>query len=215
MSDEIDVDEVIAEAKEDYSLEDSLNQSSRRSDTITVFTDEVTGEKLGFARDEDEMNIFGVKVGTKRIREGVLGEVDALDPKGDAAKIKRLTAEADALRKQLKATSFTFNLRAVPSIVERDCARKAKQDVGITGKGIPDAKEEDFNEAKTARVLSQVVASYIDHRKGVKVGLLSFEGAKHFGHLLPDFEFLRLTMAVSKIQYKRAIDESVTDEASF
>lgn len=210
-----EVEDVVTEAKAGFDLETRLQRRTMRDDTITIFTDEVAGEKLGFAKDVDEKNIFGVVTGKKRSRSGVLGRIDELDPEKDAAAIKKLQKEAAALRAQLKATSIDFKLRAVPTIVIDDCRRKAKIDTGIKGKGIPEDKEEDFNKSHTAHVLTQVVSSYTDAESGTTSGILTLKDAKALGSYLPPYEFLRLNTTVSNLQYKNSIDESVTAQADF
>lgn len=218
MSDE--VDEVVADAKTNYDPEARLRNLSRRNGKITIFTDEPTGDKLGYAKDEDEISILGIKVGTKRVRSGVLGEIDKLESvvnpdDGQKKKLRALQKESATLLGALRATAYKFEFRAVPTVIADDVRREAKQKLEIKGKGIPEALEERYGNVSTALLLAATVTSFTDVEAGVTLDRITYEHAAALKNFLPPYEYLRLNRKLGEIQYKNGIDETVTDQADF
>ena len=219
---EVDVKEVVKEAKTTYDFEARLAGRPMRAEKITLYTDEPTGNKLGYAKDVETRSVLGIKSGTERARAGVLGEIDELEALSagaptpeQAKKLKALRKEADALKATLKATSFNIKLRAVPPLIAGSYSRKVRKDLGIKGKGIPEDKEEDFRALSMAYLLADTIVSYEDVREGVVLDKITVENAKTMKAYLPPFEYARLDMLLGNLQFKNSIDESVTDKANF
>lgn len=222
---EQEVEQIATEAKEGFDLEATLNDRAFRTASITVFTDEVTGEKLEEVEQaiaklvgapesltllQDAAEKFGLADAAKALRDIHDGLAESANPKI----LKRLEAERDELKKEMGKTALTFELRAVPTLIIKDARRKAKAELGIVGKGIPEASLEQFEERATAHVLSNVVRQYTNASGAVNKGLTSLQ-AGFLGDTLPEAEFHRLTLKLNEIQFKNVIGESVTASADF
>lgn len=215
-----EVDGIIAEAKTDYDLIDRLRKRGMRTATIKLYTDEITGDLLGTAHDEPVNNILGIPVSSKRVREGVLGEIDELESvinpnDGQKKRLKALHAEAKKLRATLEATSIIFKLRAVPQIIVDSVRRETKQALKIKGKNIPEDREEEFIQKNNALLLSKIIESFTDTEAGITQNGISVEWAEGLKEYLPPYEYVRLNVKLNEIQFKNALSEGVTDQADF
>lgn len=210
-----EVDEIAKEAKSGFNLISRLQNIPQNTAIVTIYTDNVAGRELGYAKTvPDELNQYGVVITPEhRERAGVLGEIDS-DDGSDDAKSAALDKKAAALRKKLARTSLVFNLRAVPTIIIRDATRKTKQSLGIKGKNIPEDKQEEWGAAYSAHILASVVQSFTDTESG-ETNPLTFEGAKALRDFLPTAEYDRLDGAIVDLQFRNSIDESATAEADF
>lgn len=220
MSDDIETEirEIVKVAKDSFKPAEHLQGRGYRTDTLTLYTDEVTADELGHAEDiPAEKNMLGITVkDAYRSREGVLGELDVLDPEVAATKkeYKALEKRAAELRAKLKATAYTLKMSAVPEVVIEKARRDARKTLGIKGKPSED-QQEDYNQAVNAHVQAAVIQSYIVHEEFIEVDGLDFEGAVAFRHFFPPSEYLRLLKKVGELQFKQSITESAVGDADF
>lgn len=231
MSDDIDADPeitaVVEEARENYSLEDRLRNRGMRTKTIGVYTDEPTAEK--HLEIENKINLLNrgataVQMMIEAAREAGLNDAaEALqpvlekivtDPEYRAEEIAALEAERNALANELRSTALVFHLRAVPELIIKDSRRQAKKKLGITGKNVPEAQDEIFDDYVTGFILSAVTEHYVDNVDG-SVHNLDPDNARFLADLLPRGEYLKLTGALQEVQFKNVISQSVTDQADF
>lgn len=219
--------ETIVEAKATFNLADTLRGRGFRTGSITVYTDEILGEKhfdleAELKKVKDSTSSLGILLDAA----GELGLTDAalaLQPLFDAAllsgvdaaKVAEIEAQLAPIKAELEATSFTFNLRAVPPIVVKDARRRAKKSLGIIGKNISENLEEEFLEYASAYVLSSMVTSYVQHASGITIDNLSDSDARDLGDLLPEGEFARLSAKVNDIQFKTVVGANVTETPDF
>lgn len=212
---EVNKQEVAEQAKSSFNLVSRLQNIPQNTATITIYTDNVAGRELGYAKTvPDEKNEYGIIVTAEhRERAGILGEIDG-DDGSDNERSAALDKKAAELRKKLDETSLVFNLRAVPTIIIRDAVRKTKQRLEIKGKNIPEDKQEDWGAAYSAHILASVVESYTDTLSG-ETHPLTYEDARALRDFLPVTEYDRLDEAIVKLQFENSIDESATAEADF
>lgn len=229
------VTEIAAEARSRMDLRERLMGITRREKTVTVFTNDELGRELGGAED---LYVPGtaLKSGERR-RWGVAGELDALAARADSltkqieagtlseedaepilSEMERdraiHTKRAKRLVEDLKKTSFSFTLRAVPEIVIKDARRQARQNLGITKKGT-EGREQEFADEFAAVLLTLSVASWVDHETGVESNSLSLDEAHALKELLPYGQFPRLDRAMAELSMESQIAESVTSDLDF
>lgn len=211
---EDEINETIEEARGSFNLTDRLMNRPMLHDVVTVFTDEVSGKKLGGS--EVITNQFGVPTSTRRW--GILGEIHELEQapeeERDTKAIAKLKREAKALHATLDKSALTFTLRALPEIVVKDLRRKSKKSLKIKG-AIPQERLEEFSEDFTARLLVDSVESFKDHESGETYSRISYNEARALDGFLPKSEYKKLDMALNDLQFKSQISEAVTADADF
>jgi hypothetical protein len=217
------------EAREGYSLFERLAESNHRTKTVTVYTDNALGAELGYAFDEED---FGIKTG-QRVRKGLIGELDELKERAaliaehgteeeaeaaileiEAAK-KSLVAKVKKIQKQMQASALVFTLQSVPELVIKDSKRKARKALGIKGKGIPEAQQEDYDSEYTCQLLAASVLSWEDKKVGKKFDSLSVEEAHGLQDLLPRGQFPLLDSAMVELSLEAAIANHAVDDVDF
>lgn len=209
---EEEIKEVAEEAREGFDLKGFLQARKFRTDTITLYTDEVAGVALGDARDEDK-TVFGTKIGTERVRYGLLGEIDALDPEEDAGKIAELKATAAELKATLEETSITLTLQSVPQIVNESATRHAKKALSIKGK-IPEDREDEYYAQRDSHLFSNIIKSASLPSGETKPKLTPSE-VGDLRSYLPSSEWTRLVMAITELQFKQAVGTAAVSDADF
>lgn len=236
---EQEINEIREEARDDFDLSRRLAGRAKREKPITVYSDAEAGEQLGYAVDEEELG--GIKTG-RRAREGVLGKLDALKEEGkqlakqieanaemelesDPADLERaqaipaemakLQAKADKLRERLKETSFTFTLQSLPEVIEKAVKRETRDALKIEGKGIPGARQEEYEREYEAQMLAKSTVRWTDHETGDQHEGLTIERARSFRRFLPRGQFDRLDRAIANLSFARVIANSATDDADF
>lgn len=209
---EEDIQEVAEEAREGFDLKGFLQSRTFRTDSIRLYTDEVAGTALGDARDEDK-TVFGTKIGTERIRYGILGEIDALDPEEDGEKIADLKAAAAELKATLEATAITLALQSVPQIVNESATRHAKKALGIKGK-VPEDREDDFYAHRDNHLFSNVIKS-VSLPSGETKPKLTPSEVGDLRSYLPSSEWTRLVVAITELQFKQAVGTAAVSDADF
>lgn len=223
------IDAIQDEAREGYSLFERLSESTHRTKTVTVYTNAALGAELGYALDEEDM---GIRTG-RRVRKGLLGELDEL--KERAARIaadgteeeaeaaideigkakKRLTAQVKKIQKQMQADALVFTLQSVPELVIKDARRKARKALGLKSKGIPEAQQEEYNDEYTCQLLSSSVVSWEDRKAGKTFHSLSVEEARNLQNLLPRGQFPLLDAAMVELSFEATIANAAVDDVDF
>lgn len=205
------IDDVVTEAKATFDLTARLQGRGLRTGEITLYLDEVNGEKLGHARDLK--NGIGMVVGREQV--GVLGEIDKLDEKSETYKkdLEWLSKERDELLSAIKASAITVLLRAVPPVIAKSHERQARKQLGLKGKPSED-EQNALNEVQLALLYVDTVTGIVD-AEGADGGKLDYVGAKALIDYLPTHQLLRLRDKVLDIQFGDVIDESVTSDSDF
>lgn len=205
-------EELRNEAAATFDLKARLQNRGLREGQITLYLDEEAGLELGSARDSK--NQLGITVG--RIQEGVLGEIDKLDPESEsyADDLVALEVKRDELIKRLEDSALIFKLRAVPPVIAKSAKRRAKETLNIKGK-VGEDRIEDFNESYLAHLLSDTIVSITDASTGAVQGKLSYDEAKMLRDYLPEQQYSRLDLKLAEIQFKDAVDESIASETDF
>ena len=204
-------DDIVTEAKAKFDLTERLRGRGLRTGEITLYLDEVNGEKLGWARPIK--NQLGITINTERV--GVLGEIDALDPKSETydADLERLSAERDAIIAEIKQSGITVHLRAVPPVIAKSHEREAKKRLNIKGK-TPEDQQNAVAEVQYALLYVDTVTGVTDS-EGADSGRLDYDGARALIDYLPTHQLLRLREKVLDIQFGDAIDESIQAQTDF
>lgn len=218
----------VEEAKANFDLVDKLRGRAMRQDSITVFTDEITGE----AHQKVELEISNLsetrarlslleeaaselKLTKAALALGKLIQEEEDSPSFDKERFDELTAERDELAREMKRTSLTFNLRAVPPIIVKGSQRETRKKLGIVRKGITDDQEEQYAEHLSAAVFAAMTTSYVDHETGAVVSKLTQEYAHALSDLLPESEAKRIAAKIDDLALKNVIGTSVIQSADF
>lgn len=231
----MDIEEVQGEARKTFDMRARLAGASRRTKVISVYTDDTAGEVLGSVEDE---KIGEYKTGRK-IRTGLIGELDEIKERATQAiglldeeaedyaertnEInEQLTTEAaevvekiTELREQMRKSSMTFTLQALPDIIVRDMRRKSKAALDIKGKNIPEDREDEYLLEYTAQMLSASTQQFVDHESGDTFSELSVEQAHNLRDFLPPGQFPRLDRAMVELSIEVAISNQATDSPDF
>lgn len=225
------------------------NRKGLRKGTVTIYLDEETGPKLGWATDLKD--VTGVIRG--RDRQGVMGELEisilARDSMADQYQTERALQDADesmttrqkadaektyqavlegfneriaGLEKQrddliaeLTGTALVFSLRAVPPVIQKNCRRKARETLGIEAKGVPADKIDDFNEAFTAHLMSEVIVSVTDNESGGVNTETTYADCIEYLEQLPPGQFARLDDALGRVQFTDSISREIEGQEDF
>ena len=225
----LDPEQVAEEARSSFGLSERLAGITKRTRTVTAYTDEIAGEALGGV---ETIYMPGTELVTGTRRWGVAGEQadlrdeiktllagEEVDEEQVASAKKRAAAlerKAKALRKTLEETALTFTLRAVPELVMKDSRRKAYRHLKLKSKGgLTDEQREDLGLEYLARVLSKMVVEWSDASTGEKHEYLPLEDARALqAHLLPE-EWGKIETTIDELQARKAIGDAATADADF
>ena len=206
--------------KKGFDLKERLKNRGLRKATITLYLDEEKGVEIGWARDKK--NELGAVVG--REREGIFGEIDALEEKrrkvdlkdkGLDSKIVELEAKRDEMLEELNKSAIVVNIRAVPPVIQRDCHRKTKVTLNLETKNIPDDMKEEFDIASTAHLMAVMIQRVTDNATGgVNEGIDYDEAIAMMEYLSPG-QFHRLDSKLGEVQFTDAISESIEGQEDF
>ena len=218
------IEKIAEEARDEFDLDAALDGRPMRSaEDFRVLTDEVTAEQLGWAEPIPD-RVTGMPVGFSR--RGVIGSIHRLraedeenvrqsKPREHEQEILDLLDEAEALRDKLNGSSITLELRAIPLIIKKDARRAAKAELKITGKGIPEAQEEDFVAEENAQILQRTLVAFTPAKSGVKVTEPTIKHARSFLTKLPESEIIRLKQKLADLNFTSVIGASATEDADF
>lgn len=204
---ETQVKEVVEEARGSFNLQDRLKGIARRTATVTVYTDEVLGEKHGKLKEE----IDSLRGLIKPI-EGVVLSQEVIDR--TEAEIAKWQPALDSARAELEKTAFVFSLKAVPPIAEKVITRDVRKSLGIKGQ-VPDDRIEEWVSLYNAHLVSQCTTSLEDLQSGTTITSISVDDALALEQQLPRYEYAKLKTKVDDLQLKNAIGELATDSADF
>lgn len=213
-----EVDTIVAEAKAGFGLRDRIKGRKLRTGKIVLFTDEEAGAELGSARTlDDKVELSGVVLKeATRVREGVLGEIDALGEHFSGGfhqeEFDRLCERRDELIATLKATSIELHIRAVPTVALEASDRFAVKQVG--GKRTEE-NAADYTRAQVGYLLEHAVTYIKDNASGDERASIVYDDALALREYLPRSEYARLDILLGRVQYANAVAESVTDSADF
>jgi vacuolar-type H+-ATPase subunit I/STV1 len=201
------IEEVVSEARATFNLKDRLQGLSKRTAEVTVYTDEVLGEKHAKLKTE----IDGLK-GLINPIEGVNLSQEVIDT--TEAEIAKYQPALDAARKELERTAMVFSLRAVPPIAEKVIARDVRKALGIKGK-VPEDRVEDWVEAYNARLLAQQIVGFEDRESGTISTSVTVDDALALEGFLPKYEYAKLKNVADDLQLRNTIGELAVDDADF
>lgn len=231
----MDIEGIQEEARKTFDMRARLAGATRRHKEVTVYTDDTAGAELGGVSDE----MAGEYKTGRKIRTGLIGQLDELRERTDqkialldeeaadyddkvaeitsalAAETAEITDGIGVLREKMHKTSMTFTLQALPDIVVRDMRRKSKAALDITGKGIPEGREEEYALEYTAQMLSASVGRWVDNAEGDTYRELTVEQAKDLRDFLPPGQFPRLDRAMVELSIEVQISNQATDSADF
>lgn len=231
--------DIANEAREGFDLRQRLAGANNLTKTVTVYTDAAIGAELGQAVDE----VIGENIRTgRRVRKGLIGELDELKDRAESLtrqmtaeeaaglepseslvaeaadiqkQVKTIGPKVSALRKKLDASAMIFTLRSLPDVIIRGVNRSTRQTLGIKGKGIPEARQEDYSLEYTAQMLAASVVSWKDNQSGESHTLLTVQQAHDLADYLPRGQFPRLDVAMAELHYDSQIADQSTDSADF
>jgi hypothetical protein len=231
--------------KKGFDLKARLKGRGLRKGSITLYLDELTGPELGWAYDlTNKLGFF-----VKRVRHGVLGELDnveELKAKTTAAydlasaaedlkpaektkltkeynsiiaafdaKINELESQRDDLVQEITHSGLTIAAQAVPTVIQKDCRRKAKATLEIKGKNIPEDLAEDFEMCEQAHLMAAMIQSITDNATGhVNLGA-TYEDAVDLMGMLPPGQFQRLDAMLGDLQFTDNISLSIESQEDF
>lgn len=223
------VDNIVETTKKGFDLRGRLKNRGLRKGSITLYLDEEKGAEIGWAQDVTDA--LGNVV--RRDRVGILGELDSLReareaasaltaPAGSAKAIKEIDAKIaaaqakyDELLAELKSTSITISMRAVPPVIQKDCRRLARQTLGIEEKSVPESMNEEFIISHTGHLMTKMFQTITDNETGAVNTQTDYEDAMALMDELPPGQYTRLDLMMGKIQFTDAISREIEAQEDF
>lgn len=208
--------EEVQEERKGFDLIDRLvNRPKRKPEVVDLYMNEELGSRLGYVGDR--INEFGIKVG--RIREGLIGELEAEHAKAEAADesvIDRLETELREIAQQIRKDSLTVTLQWIPPIAEELLEKESLEAIGLKADArVPEEREEEYKKAWLARALVATIVSVKDNSSGAVKDRLSIAEADAIGRYLPKEQAARLDLALGKLLHRDAISREALDSADF
>ncbi|MFF2388957.1 hypothetical protein [Agromyces sp. NPDC058104] len=209
---EQEIEEIVTESRDGYSLADRLRNRKLRQGSITVYTDELGGEALADAEAEvDRIRRAAREAIVDPETHEVIVPAVALDEKA-LSQAEDVVKELEA---QLDGSAISLKWQAVPPIVEQMNSKKAaRKFMGSKGK-IDPIDEPDVKRVARSGLLAKAVTRWRDHQEDRTFESMSFEEAEALQHLLPRQQWDRLWSAFSETQFTNAIAYAATDNADF
>ncbi|MDF2506260.1 MAG: hypothetical protein K0Q52_119 [Microbacterium sp.] len=215
-----EIQQIADNARDSFDLGTRLRGRSKRTKKVRVFTDEVTGERLGGHEMVEEINHLGLRMTKPRVW-GLMGDIIKLQatPKSaeeNAEQIAEMKKEVGALARTLEESALDIELRAIPRVVKKDAHRAAREALGISEKISPDhARYDDYVDEHDAQILVRTVVSIFDAeddqlRKGITV-----ENARALKELLPEWEYAKISRALNELLWQNSIAEKAVEDADF
>lgn len=229
-------EDIQEEARDGFDLVERLLSVSPRTKEVTIYTDVKAGAELGGAEDVKQGDIV-----MGRRRWGIRGRIDEISNEAQSLQSQReyltldgeaqdaLDARAAELEKEMKAltkrippllktltaTALVFTLRTLPDIIIRDARRKAKQNLDLKGKNIPEDRAEEYSLEYAAILLAESTSQWVDNKSGKVYHSLSIKQAHDLKDYLPAGEFDKLDRAMYKLSMESAIGKNATDDLDF
>lgn len=223
------VDTIQEEAREEYDLSARLAGITKLTDSVTAYTDEITGKELGGV---ETTYIPNTEIVTGRRRWGVVGDQDALREKIRAAleddattdeAVEALKAENAALEKKkaallkkLEKTAITLHLRALPELVVKSAKREAYRNLKLKPKGgLTPEQIEDVQEEFLAVILTYNVTSWTDAAVDRTFDSMTIRQARALKPHLRAEEWAKIERAIDELQSMKIVGDAATDSADF
>ena len=213
-----DIAALINDVREEFDLGEVLRGAPIRTKKVRVFTDSVTGERLGGQEVVLVPGDFGVP--RKELRTwGIVKDIADLsktkeDEKKNAKQIATLKQEARGLAEKLDETALVIELQSIPPVIKKDARRAAKVHLGIRGK-VSEAQEQEFIEELDAQILSRCAVSVYSVAQDKTNKGLSVERARELRNLLLETEYLRIDNAINELIYQSVIAQKVVEDPDF
>jgi hypothetical protein len=199
-------EETATAAKSTFDLKARLQGRGLRSGSITLYLDEVTGEKHLNLENQIEALKLVVAAPDNNLSDAQTAELNK--------EIKRIQKEYDALGKTLALHSLELTLRAVPDIVVEAARRHARKAVGVKG-NIPEDKLIDFTKAYANDLFSNIVTEIRDVETDSVNPTVSVEDIADLRAFIPEGQWERLDAKIGDLQFRNVISEAVTASADF
>jgi hypothetical protein len=119
------------------------------------------------------------------------------------------------LTDELKRTALVVSMRAVPPVIQKNTRRQAKEKMGITEKGIPEDKTEEFNLCQAAYLMTVMFQSITDNETGAVNTETTYDDAVALMDFLPVGQFQRLDEAMGRVQFTDNISRSIEGQEDF
>lgn len=253
--DVIDPEAIVAEARDDFELSETLIEGLKgrkmRTRKMDLGFDEVNGERLeavegalaqlrvllgnaernGKAIEPLQKELAKLKRDIKKANAEEAGslqdQIDRIergiaerkaivaDLKPLREKLNAMDADAEEMRLEVKKASLSVELRALPYTIARGAARRARKHLGITEKGIPEDKAEEFNERQLVELAYDQVVRFRDNRTGATGTKLTVEQIEAIRDYMPMSQSGKFFTAVEELQFSNAISESAIAQADF
>lgn len=215
-------EEFVEEVKSTFDLSARLRGRSLRTDSVVVYTDEVTAERIQ-TLETALQQLSDMPTSLKTIANaargfGIEAAADALDKISaegirDIGEYTRIEEEKAELVGKLKDSALKVELQALPQIIVRDIRRQAKKKLGIKG-NVSEDRLDEFSEVVAVLALTKAITSLRDSDGGV-VDDLSYEQAKDIVDYLPISESNKIDAAMYDLGYSDVISGVITDTPDF
>lgn len=215
-------EEFVEEVKSTFDLSARLRGRSLRTDSVVVYTDEVTAERIQ-TLETALQQLSDMPTSLKTIANaargfGIEAAADALDKISaegirDIGEYTRIEEEKAELVEKLKDSALKVELQALPQIIVRDIRRQAKKKLGIKG-NVSEDRLDEFSEVVAVLALTKAITSLRDADGGV-VDDLSYEQAKDIVDYLPISESNKIDAAMYDLGYSDVISGVITDTPDF
>ncbi|MGN6324494.1 hypothetical protein [Pseudolysinimonas sp.] len=130
-------------------------------------------------------------------------------------KAAEMAKEADKLRADVAAQSLSVELRALPTTIAKGATRRARKVLGISQKGIPEDREQEFADEQIAQIAYDQVVRWRDNRSGEEGTKLDIEVIRAIRDFMPLSQSAKFFATVDDLQFKNAISESVIAQSDF
>ncbi|MBG6106639.1 hypothetical protein [Frigoribacterium sp. CG_9.8] len=131
------------------------------------------------------------------------------------AKQIEMDMAADEVRALVNKESLSIELRAIPYKIARGAARRARKTLGLTEKGIPEDRQDEFEEQQLLELAFDMVGRFRDNRNGRSGTKLSLEEIETIRDFMPISQSSKFFAAVNDLQFRNAISESAIAQADF
>jgi len=205
-----DLNEVVETARKTFDLSERLKGRGMRKGTQKVYTDEVLGNKLGWAKDLK--NDLGMTVDHEWV--GVLGSIARAISADKDADVSTLREEAIDLQVELEQSALTIHLQAVPPIIAKTARRKARKIAGISGKNLTDEQTEDLTDAYMAQMFANTIVKIVEFDES-ETGAINVGQAGELKDFLPPSEYEKLSVKLNEVQYRQAVGDQATADTDF
>lgn len=229
--------------KRGFNLKERLENRGLRKETVVLYLDEELGPELGWAYPIK--NQIGEQIAWERsgvigeidetengkmqahaaynMNVAKMSEEDAAEAKknldaivaGFDKQLKTLYKRKDELIAKLTETGLTVKLRAVPPIIQKDTARRARKTLGIEEKGIPEDRKDVYYIAEQAHLMTVMVQSVTDNSTNISNDEMTYDDAIAMMDFLPPGQWERLNDAIFRVQFTDAISRSIESQEDF